>query len=67
MLPSFQLPLVCVYFRWYLDMDNEQIDVLLHEITRALEKLETRIDVLENNYHDLSYDLRELERSKQDK
>lgn len=67
MLLSFQLPLVCVYFRWYLDMDNEQIDFLLTEISHTLAQLETRIYILEEKYTDLSYNLRELERSKQDK
>lgn len=56
MLPSFRLPVVCLYLLGF-DMDDEQLAILLCDMTSTLEKLETRVDTLKTDYSDMLYDL----------
>ena len=56
MLPSFRLPVVYPYLLGF-DMDDEQLAILLCDMTSTLEKLETRVDTLKTDYSDMLYDL----------
>jgi len=58
MLPSFRLPVVYPYLLEF-DMDDEQLAILLCDMTSTLEKLETRVDALKTDYSDMLYDLRD--------
>ncbi len=40
-------------------MDDEQLAILLCDMTSTLEKLETRVDALKTDYSDMLYDLRD--------